>query len=93
MATITNFEFLTPKGNSYHKKGIQPKFDCSGTITENCVAQVAYELYGVKSPAQDASLAKRALGVKEYSGSKSDEGAVIWADTDFYLKAFEKSIH
>ena len=93
MATITNFEFLTPKGNSYHKKGIQPKFDCSGTITENCVAQVAYELYGVKSPAQDASLAKRALGVKEYSGSKSDEGAVIWADADFYLKAFEKSIH
>ena len=29
LSLITNLEFLTPKGNSYHKKGIVPDYPCS----------------------------------------------------------------
>lgn len=29
LSLITNLEFLTPKGNSYHKKGIIPDYPCS----------------------------------------------------------------
>ena len=31
LAIITNFEFLTPKGNSYNKKGIVPDYPCESS--------------------------------------------------------------
>ena len=92
LATITNYEFLTPKGNSYHKTGIIPKYECNNSVGENCAAQVANKLYGVKIPNQDNSvLAKHSAAkdeIKDFEG-----GAIEWADSDFYLRAFEKSRH
>lgn len=32
LAIITNLEFKTPKGNSYHKKGIVPDYECDGDM-------------------------------------------------------------
>ncbi|MCQ2091502.1 MAG: S41 family peptidase [Fibrobacter sp.] len=36
MAIITNLEFLTPKGNSYHRKGIVPDYVCEGKASVSC---------------------------------------------------------
>lgn len=92
LATITNYHFLTPKGNSYHKVGISPKYECDNTIGEICAAKIANKLYGVKSSYQeDNNLAKQYRENTE--GSKNFEGGAIqWADSDIYLKAFEKTL-
>ena len=92
LAIITDREFLTPKGNSYHAKGIFPKYECTGTVFENCAAQVANKLYGVKIPTQDKTLAKRALGFKENRVWDFEGGAIEWEDSDYYFKAFEKTL-
>lgn len=45
LAIITNLEFLTPKGNSYHKKGIVPDYVCEpATIT--CGLDAIQKFYG-----------------------------------------------
>lgn len=60
LAIITNLEFLTPKGNSYHKTGIVPDYPCEyETITTKCRTSVAisskcavdalHKAYGKKS--------------------------------------------
>lgn len=36
IAIITNLEFLTPKGNSYHQKGIVPDHLCEKPVTVKC---------------------------------------------------------
>lgn len=42
LAIITNLEFLTPKGNSYHMAGIQPDYPCYyETITTKCKTSLA----------------------------------------------------
>lgn len=93
LATITNFEFLTPKGNSYHKEGIHPKYECSATVYENCAAQIANKIYGVQIPNQNESLAKKSAEISEQNTSSESKGeAFIWADSDFYLKHFQKSL-
>lgn len=91
LATITDREFLTPKGNNYHLQGIFPKYECSGTVYENCAAQIANKLYGVKIPTQDESLAKRAFEFTENKFSSLEGGALEWENSDFYIKAFEKT--
>ncbi len=48
LAIITNWEFLTPKGNSYHKKGIIPDYPCeSATLT--CGIEAIQNYYGTKA--------------------------------------------
>jgi C-terminal peptidase prc len=92
LATITNFEFLTPKGNSYHKKGIKPKYECTGAVDENCAAKIANKLYGVKIPKQSESLAKQSNEFVYYSKIPEFEGGAIeWASKSTYLKMFKDS--
>lgn len=45
LAIITNLEFLTPKGNSYHKKGIVPDFPCE-TASLQCGFDAIQNYYG-----------------------------------------------
>ena len=93
MATITNFEFLTPKGNSYHKIGIIPKYNCDAT-GEDCAAQYANKLYGVKVPSQEKSLAKQGREFVDYNANLEFEiGAIEWADRSTYLKEFNDLQH
>ncbi|WP_143160274.1 S41 family peptidase [Fibrobacter sp. UWEL] len=49
LAIITNLEFLTPKGNSYHKKGIQPDYACESGATVQCALEAIQKIYGKKS--------------------------------------------
>lgn len=46
LAIITNLEFLTPKGNSYHKKGLKPDYDCGKSSTLNCAFGAVEKYYG-----------------------------------------------
>lgn len=48
LAIITNLEFLTPKGNSYHKKGIIPDMQCE-TATLQCGFDALQKYYGKTS--------------------------------------------
>lgn len=48
LAIITNLEFLTPKGNSYHKSGITPDVDCGNAALLDCAVETLYEKYGKK---------------------------------------------
>ncbi len=93
LATITDIEFKTPKGTSYHGKGISPKYECEGDVNDTCAALVANKLYGVKIPKQEKSvLAKHFTettgDIKEFEG-----GAIEWADSNFYMQVFLKSNH
>ena len=94
LATITSLEFKTPKGTSYHGKGISPKYECErGIVNDTCAALVANKLYGVKIPKQEKSaLAKHFTettdDIKEFEG-----GAIEWADSNFYMQVFLKSNH
>lgn len=45
LAIITNWEFLTPKGNSYHKKGVVPDFLCE-SATLSCGIEAIQNYYG-----------------------------------------------
>ena len=93
LATITDLEFLTPKGNSYHGIGIKPKYDCEGSPSENCAAQVANKLYGVKIPNLNKVLAKQANHFVYYNTSPNLEGGAIeWNNESTYLKAFKNSL-
>ena len=93
IATITDLEFLTPKGNSYHGKGIVPKYICENIISDNCAAQYANKLYGVKIPKQDEALAKHASELTENTVEGFEGGAIEWADSELYLNAFKHLEH
>ena len=45
LAIITNLEFLTPKGNSYHKKGIVPDYPCE-IASLQCGLDAVQKYYG-----------------------------------------------
>ena len=83
LATITDIEFLTPKGNSYHKVGIVPKYPCENGINSNdCAARVASELYNVKIPEQDQNiLAKQSSRqIEDYPNPEFEGGAIEWGN-------------
>lgn len=83
LATITDIEFLTPKGNSYHGKGISPQYTCENDVIDNdCAARIASKLYGVKIPEQkDNALAKRHFEQNEESSTDEFEGGAIeWGE-------------
>lgn len=46
IAIITNLEFLTPKGNSYHKKGVVPSYLCQETNSITCAVDAINKHYG-----------------------------------------------
>ena len=46
LATITTLEFFTPKGNSYHKKGLVPKYRCEGGASIACAIEAAESHFG-----------------------------------------------
>ena len=46
LATITTLEFFTPKGNSYHKKGLVPKYRCEGGASIACAIEAAEAHFG-----------------------------------------------
>ncbi|SOE47394.1 C-terminal peptidase (prc) [Fibrobacter sp. UWT3] len=46
LATITTLEFLTPKGNSYHKKGLVPQYRCEGGASIACAIEAAEVHFG-----------------------------------------------
>ena len=83
LATITDVEFFTPKGNSYNGKGIEPKYKCE-VATEDCAAQVANQIYGVKISASANALAKtqykRELDTTENLQIKDFGGAIQWGE-------------
>lgn len=83
LATITDIEFSTPKGNSYHKVGIVPKYPCENGINNNdCAARVASELYNVKIPEQDQNvLAKQSSRqIEDYPNPEFEGGAIEWGN-------------
>ena len=45
LAIITNIEFLTPNGNSYHKDGIAPDYPCE-SATIQCGLEALQKIYG-----------------------------------------------
>lgn len=49
LATITTLEFKTPKGNSYHKKGITPDYLCTEGVGIQCAINAAKKYYGTTS--------------------------------------------
>ncbi len=55
LAIITNLEFLTPKGNSYHKKGIQPDYVCEASATDQCAIDAIQKFYGKNNLEKQAS--------------------------------------
>lgn len=48
MAIITNLKFLTPKGNTYHGKGIEPDYVCANGATIDCGVETAKQIYEIK---------------------------------------------
>lgn len=74
VAIITNLEFLTPKGNSYHKKGIVPDYPCEEQSIQ-CAVDLAKKLYG------DAAVLKKKT-------SKNIEIAPAWRNQDFIGGAY-----
>ena len=48
LAIITNLEFLTPKGNSYNKKGLQPDYPCENASLL-CGLEAVQKYYGKSS--------------------------------------------
>lgn len=69
LAIITNFEFLTPKRNSYNKKGIQPDFVCEATL--QCGFDAIEKYYGAS---QKIKTVKEFQIMRKY---KATEGAIL----------------
>ena len=42
-------EFLTPKGNSYHHKGLVPAYDCGESATITCAIDAIQKHFGTKA--------------------------------------------
>jgi C-terminal peptidase prc len=84
LAIITNLEFLTPKGNSYHHKGLVPDYDCGGTSATSCVVEAIEKHFGTSSA---KSAPKKAAAGEEVhpvgrNASPFDIGGAILQETD-----------
>ena len=80
LAIITNLEFLTPKGNSYHHKGIVPDYTCDPLSMVSCAVETVEKVFGTKK----AKLAKKSDGmespakeVRRYSSDYDIGGAIL----------------
>jgi C-terminal peptidase prc len=61
LAVITNLEFYTPKGNSYHNKGVEPDFMCE-TVSRSCAINAIETLYGNTAKASLTVVEQALLG-------------------------------
>ncbi len=61
IAIITNLEFLTPKGNSYHKKGVEPNYLCKESNSISCAVEAIGKHYGKTASLKKKSLNERAI--------------------------------
>jgi C-terminal peptidase prc len=78
LAIITNLEFLTPKGNSYHKIGISPDYTCE-SATFQCGFDAIQKFHGKKSKKSVSSL----LEAKKFIRQKAvTEGALMPGDDE-----------
>ncbi len=78
LAIITNLEFLTPKGNSYHKIGISPDYTCE-SATFQCGFDAIQKFHGKKSKKSVGSL----LEAKKFIRQKTvTEGALMPGDDE-----------
>lgn len=78
LAIITNLEFLTPKGNSYHKIGISPDYTCE-SATFQCGFDAIQKFHGKKSKKSVGSL----LEAKKFIRQKAvTEGALMPGDDE-----------
>lgn len=86
LAVITNTEFITPKGHSYHGKGIIPKYECKGTATSACAAEIAHKIYGVSIPdfEDNKTLNKQAFEQNISQLDVINGGAIQWVNTILY---------
>ena len=46
LATITTLAFSTPKGNSYHGKGIEPDYPCTNSASIQCAIEAGQQHFG-----------------------------------------------
>lgn len=60
LAIITNLEILTPLGDSYHKKGIEPDYSCASTPSRQCALDYLGKMQ------KDSSI-KKSLSKKSFS--------------------------
>ena len=65
LAVITNLEFYTPKGNSYHKKGIAPDMDCPEGASRTCALNAVKTLYGNSPKTQSTKMPVAERAIKE----------------------------
>lgn len=78
LAIITNLEFLTPKGNSYHKIGISPDYTCD-SATFQCGFDAIQKFHGKKSKKSTGTL----LEATKYLRQKTfTEGALMPGDDE-----------
>ncbi|MCF0214871.1 MAG: peptidase S41 [Fibrobacteraceae bacterium] len=56
LAIITNMDFLTPKGTSYHKKGIVPDYPCEGDANIQCALDIVGSNFKTSSLKKEAPL-------------------------------------
>ncbi len=89
LAVITNLEFYTPKGNSYHGKGIKPDIECDATRT--CALEAIASLYGKKSVSASATAERTAIekallsNGEEYASLKKTSYAGGAIDPDIHF--------
>lgn len=79
LAIITNLEFLTPKGNSYHKKGLVPQYACESDVL-SCAIEALDKHFGKtsskkKSAISDIDLTPIHAKLKTYGGAYLDGDA------------------
>lgn len=75
LAVITNTEFFTPRGNSYHKKGISPDYDCPGGASRTCAVEVIESLYGTAAKTQSRIMSAEEFAVKNALQSSTEISA------------------
>ena len=81
LSIITNLEFVTPKGNSYHKNGVQPDYPCESGASIQCGLS-ALQKYGQRT------LKKSAYGSYESElkiiRKNGIGGALVEGDSTFF---------
>lgn len=82
LAIITNLEFLTPKGNSYHKKGIIPDYPCE-TASIQCGFDAIQKYYESRKSKKESISLKDILVLRKESVVG---GAFIEGDPKLFLE-------
>ena len=75
LAVITNIEFLTPNGNSYHKRGIIPDYPCEDATLE-CGITAMQKAFGTRALAKQQNQVSEKTPIHEAPlwGGAFDDG-------------------